>query len=201
MNNPIISWHISHLFYLRLLQCFSWAQMAMHADDQLRQRQSWALSQIIAVGLPGSGMIFYEVGNFSFVLSALSLFLAANSTISSMFCLKFQANEPYPSFYDQYVRNGFGSYRKLLKDMSFNIIMAEWLTFENNKSLQHNLNNGLHSHPDENYGELLSQKFNEQRTRCFTNITIASSFHRSTRNYAALLNWIIHAQHGRLEST
>lgn len=56
-------------------------------------------------------------------------------------------------FYDQYVRNGFGSYRQLLKDMSFNLIMSEWLTFLKNKSLQHNINNGLVSFPDENYGE------------------------------------------------
>ena len=103
--------------------------MAMHADDQLRQRQSWALSQIIAVGLPGSGRVFYEV------------------------------NEPYPSFYDQYVRNGFGSYRKLLKDMSFNVIMSEWLSFINNKSLQYNVNNGFSSHPDENYAREIMQLF------------------------------------------
>lgn len=75
----IISWHMSHLFYPRLLQCLSWAQMAMHADDQLRQRQSWALSQIIAVGLPGSGMVFYEVGQFC--VSAMSLFFFAVNSI------------------------------------------------------------------------------------------------------------------------
>ena len=43
---------------------FSWAQLAMRADDQLRKRQSWALSQIISVGLPGSGTVFYEVRHF-----------------------------------------------------------------------------------------------------------------------------------------
>lgn len=100
-------------------------------------------------------------------VSAMSLFFAVNSIISSVYCFEFQANEPYPSFYDQYVRNGFGSYRKLLKDMSFNLIMSEWLTFKDNKSLQHNINNGLHSHPDENYGEFISKQFYKTSHKLF----------------------------------
>lgn len=54
--------------------------MAMHADDQLRQRQSWALSQIIAVGLPGSGMVFYEVRRFNSCICNDEEFLHMNST-------------------------------------------------------------------------------------------------------------------------
>ena len=69
------------------------------ADDQLCQRQSWALSPIIAIELPGNGWVFYEV------------------------------YEPYTSFYDQYVRNGFGLYRNLRKGMNFNAMNSEWLTF------------------------------------------------------------------------
>ena len=34
--------------------------MALSGADQLRQITSWGLSQIISVGLPGSGMVFYE---------------------------------------------------------------------------------------------------------------------------------------------
>lgn len=37
-----------------------WSYQAMHALDQLRMRTAWALSQIVAVGLPGSGMTFFE---------------------------------------------------------------------------------------------------------------------------------------------
>lgn len=37
-----------------------WAYLAMNANDQLRMRTAWALSQIVAVGLPGSGMTFFE---------------------------------------------------------------------------------------------------------------------------------------------
>lgn len=35
----------------------SWTELALHAKDSLRQRMAWSLSQIIAVGLPGSGMV------------------------------------------------------------------------------------------------------------------------------------------------
>jgi hypothetical protein len=48
--------------------------MAMHADDQLRQRVSWGLSQIISVGLPDSGRVFYEVSHL-FHASSISLSL------------------------------------------------------------------------------------------------------------------------------
>jgi len=71
----------------------------LRADDQLCQRQSWALSPIIAIELPGNGWVFYEV------------------------------YERHTSFCDQYVRNGFGSYKNLLKGMSFNAMNSEWLTF------------------------------------------------------------------------
>lgn len=35
----------------------SWVELALHAKDSLRQKMAWSLSQIIAVGLPGSGMV------------------------------------------------------------------------------------------------------------------------------------------------
>lgn len=35
----------------------SWTELALHAKDSLRQKMAWSLSQIIAVGLPGSGMV------------------------------------------------------------------------------------------------------------------------------------------------
>ena len=38
----------------------TWEHLAMHAADQLRQKMAWSLSQIVAVGLPGSGMVFNE---------------------------------------------------------------------------------------------------------------------------------------------
>ena len=35
----------------------SWTELALHAKDSLRQKMAWSLSQVIAVGLPGSGMV------------------------------------------------------------------------------------------------------------------------------------------------
>lgn len=35
----------------------TWTELALHAKDSLRQKMAWSLSQIIAVGLPGSGMV------------------------------------------------------------------------------------------------------------------------------------------------
>ena len=38
----------------------TWAHLALHAADQLRMKTAWSLSQIVAVGLPGSGTTFNE---------------------------------------------------------------------------------------------------------------------------------------------
>lgn len=83
---------------------------------------AWSLSQIVAVGLPGSGMVFYE------------------------------PTEPYLVFYDIFVRGAFGNYRDMMKEFSFSVIMASWLSFVDNKSLQYNKDvEGIENLPDENY--------------------------------------------------
>lgn len=100
----------------------TWEHLAMHAQDQLRQRTAWALSQIDAVGLPGSGMVFNE------------------------------ETEHYIAFYDMFVNNSFGNYLKLMKEFSFNNIMGGWLSFKSNKSLQYNIDEyGKTNYPDENF--------------------------------------------------
>ncbi len=38
----------------------TWTDIALRAPDQLRQKMAWSLSQIVAVGLPRSGMVFNE---------------------------------------------------------------------------------------------------------------------------------------------
>lgn len=100
-----------------------WYHFAMNNADQLRLRMAWALSQIIAIGLPGSGMTFYE------------------------------PTEDRLAMYDLYVRGAFGSYRDMLRDFSYNKIMASWLSFYENASLQYNLlgEEGVANFPDENY--------------------------------------------------
>ena len=67
---------------------------------------AWSLSQIAAVGLPGSGMTFNE------------------------------ETEHYIAFYDLFVNHAFGNYRQIMEEFSFNVIMGSWLSFIGNKSLQ-----------------------------------------------------------------
>lgn len=107
----------------------TWTHLAMHAPDQLRMRNAWALSQVVAVGLAGSGMVFFE------------------------------PTEQYISFYDIFTRHAFGSYRDVMKEFSFNKLMAQWLSFLSNKSLQYNIAAGEVQYPDENFAREIMQLF------------------------------------------
>ena len=52
------------------------------------------------------------------------------------------------------------SYRDLMREYSFNAIMASWLSYEDNRSLQHNIEkSGFISYPDENYAREIMQLF------------------------------------------
>ena len=62
----------------------------------------------------------------------------------------FEPTEQYISFYDIFTRHSFGSYRDVMKEFSFNKLMAKWLSFYGNKSLQHNIDAGEVQYPDEN---------------------------------------------------
>ena len=109
--------------------CYS-ADLCLKAFDQLRQKMAWNLSQIIAVGLPGSGGTFNEV------------------------------TEHYIAFYDQFVNHAFGNYLDLMKEFSSNVIMAKWLSFQDNKSIQYNIEqDGNFNHPDENFAREIMQLF------------------------------------------
>lgn len=53
------------------------------------------------------------------------------------------------------MRHAFGNYKDILKEISFTDVMAEWLSFTKNKSLQYNLRKyESETHPDE-----VSQRF------------------------------------------
>ena len=109
-----------------------WAHLALHAKDQLRQRVAFALSQIIAVGIVTNGG------------SRVHL----------------EKTEPFIELYDQFVRHGFGSYRDLMREFSYNVLMAEWLSFVDNKSLQWNIDNDNGpTYPDENFAREIMQLF------------------------------------------
>ena len=98
-----------------------WTHLALHAPDQLRQKMAWSLSQIVSVGLRDGRQVH-----------------------------DMEDTEAYLSFYDMFVKNGFGNYRDLMREFSFSVIMANWSSFEDNRSLQYNLDKGGTEHyPDE----------------------------------------------------
>ena len=77
-----------------------WQNAVFHAEDQLRQKVAWALSQIYVVA---------EVG--------------------------YQGNEESNSkYYDILVRNAFGNFRNLIKEVAYSQPMAVMLTFLGSKS-------------------------------------------------------------------
>jgi len=73
-----------------------WAMKALEANDQLRQRMAWALSQIFVAGVPGS----------------------TNG----------QYTETWHNYYDIFVRNAFGSYRDILREVTYSPVMGNYLT-------------------------------------------------------------------------
>jgi uncharacterized protein (DUF1800 family) len=81
-----------------------WNMIALSVQDQLRQRMAWALSQILVVS--EKQIIDMAVG----------------------------LSEAYLNYYDIFVRNAFGSYRDILKEVSLSPMMAEMLSFLESKS-------------------------------------------------------------------
>eukprot|EP00928_Gymnodinium_smaydae_P027006 TRINITY_DN2102_c0_g1_i1.p1 TRINITY_DN2102_c0_g1~~TRINITY_DN2102_c0_g1_i1.p1 ORF type:complete len:1927 (+),score=287.17 TRINITY_DN2102_c0_g1_i1:97-5877(+) len=102
-----------------------WAQIAMRSADQLRQRISWALSQIPVVSTSGVLNFKYK-SHTEFLLN----------------------------YYDIFVRNAFGNYRDVLREVTYNPFMGEYLSFRGSTSLDHN---GFF--PDENYAREIMQLF------------------------------------------
>ncbi|CAK0846847.1 unnamed protein product, partial [Prorocentrum cordatum] len=100
-----------------------WINMALDADDQLRQRAAWALSQILVTSVSGAS--------------------AASSS-----------SESWLTYYDIFVRNAFGNYRDILREVTFSPIMGEYLSFRNSRSLD-----SSGTFPDENYAREIMQLF------------------------------------------
>jgi hypothetical protein len=80
-----------------------WTTVGLQANDQLRQRAAWALSQLLVV-----------------VPSAVEI--AGSHT------------EAFLSYYDIFVRNAFGNYGDILREISYSPLMAENLSFLQSKS-------------------------------------------------------------------
>jgi len=80
-----------------------WYMVALTANDQLRQRIAWALSQIVVVvtGAVNDGA---------------------------------RHSEWFLSYYDIFVRNAFGNYRDILRQISYSPLMAENLSYLQSRS-------------------------------------------------------------------
>jgi len=95
--------------------------VVLNAQDQLRQRVAFALSQILVVVDVATAI----VGDHT---------------------------EAYLSYHDILVRNAFGNYRDILKQVSFNPLMAENLSFIQSKSTAHMWEHQQkHAFADENF--------------------------------------------------
>lgn len=59
-------------------------------------------------------------------------------------------------YYDIFVRHAFGSYRDIMKKVSFSDAMAKFLSSRRNKSFQYSQSQGIEAFPDENYAREVS---------------------------------------------
>lgn len=99
-----------------------WWRHAIQADDQLRQRVAFALSQILVVSAH-DGLSQQQVG--------------------------------LAGYYDILLRHSFGNYRDLLKEVTLNPVMGEYLSIKGNRKPD----DAENIQPDENYARELLQLF------------------------------------------
>jgi len=108
---------------------FVWTMIALDSLDQLRQRVSWAMSQILVV-----------------VEQAIST--------------QSDRTEQFLAYYDIFVRNAFGNYRDVLREISYNALMAENLSFLGSKSSAYVLERyRVKTSADENFAREIMQLF------------------------------------------
>jgi hypothetical protein len=128
-----------------------WTELALNAPDTLRQKMAWSLSQIVSVGVRNANEAH-----------------------------KFERTEAYLAFYDFFIKNGFGNYKDLMREFSFSEVMANWLSFLDNRSLQYNIDNdGFESYPDENFAREIMQLFS---VGLFMLNMVGSVFHQANGN-------------------
>ncbi|KAL7568310.1 hypothetical protein ACA910_018446 [Epithemia clementina (nom. ined.)] len=69
-------------------------------------------------------------------------------------------SEQHVHYYDIFVRNAFGNYRDILKEVSYSPMMANFLSYHLSKSMAyHKSENDVYRHPDENYAREVMQLF------------------------------------------
>lgn len=98
-----------------------WYHMALTANDALRQRMAWCLSQIFVLGETGAVHI--------------------------------DETESFLVYYDIFVRNAFGNFGDILKEVTFSPRMADYLTYLGNAKADGT------RFPDENYAREVMQLF------------------------------------------
>jgi hypothetical protein len=106
-----------------------WTEVGLSAEDQLRQRVAWALSQILVVSPDaiGSGHV---------------------------------VTEEFLAYYDIFVRNAFGSYRDVLKEVSYSPMMGHMLTYYRSQSTAYVWQkSGNVEYADENFAREIMQLF------------------------------------------
>jgi hypothetical protein len=96
--------------------------IALKAQDQLRQRVAWALAQIFVVNDKNQGLTHDQ--------------------------------EIYMTYHDIFVRNAFGNFRDVMKEVSYSPMMAAMLTYQGSRSMR-----ATGFFPDENYAREAMQLF------------------------------------------
>eukprot|EP00928_Gymnodinium_smaydae_P003202 TRINITY_DN1113_c0_g1_i8.p1 TRINITY_DN1113_c0_g1~~TRINITY_DN1113_c0_g1_i8.p1 ORF type:complete len:1938 (+),score=261.64 TRINITY_DN1113_c0_g1_i8:71-5815(+) len=86
-----------------------WTQVALRAEDQLRQRTAWALSQIFVISLEGA--------------------------FSDMFP---KQTEIFANYYDIFVRHAFGNFRDILQEVTYSPVMGDYLSSSGNSAFDFN---------------------------------------------------------------
>ena len=100
----------------------AWASVVTRADDQLRHRAAWALSQVLVLSHEG--------------------------------VQTHRLTEVYLHYYDIMVRHAFGTYKDLLREISYSPAMAKYLTYLGNKGFV-----ASGTYPDENFAREIMQLF------------------------------------------
>lgn len=115
----------------------AWWDIALRGDDQLRQRVTWALSQIFVIGSSGAGFNNDDKRNIGNGEQSIVDWLGMSH------------------YYDTLARGSSGTYRDLLEDVTYHPCMGTWLSSVRNRKA----NVGGGRFPDENYAREIMQLF------------------------------------------
>ena len=132
---------LNYMTEIGIYRTQAWWHIALTAEDQLRQRVAWALSQIFPVGDSGLQFNFparYNIGNFGG--KAIPLWAGLSN------------------YYDKFVNQADGNYRELLEDVARHGIMGVWLSsIGNRKAVK--VGDEIVQFPDENFAREIMQLF------------------------------------------